>query len=430
MATLTELNKEHSDLTPKQIKNREAFAERESEAKRKISLEELREILSSTIKHDDSTKTLTFLSLLLNYTSQEQKNLVFSAESSSGKSYLALETLQYFDDSDKIILGFASKKSFYHDAGKIEVDEDGNETVIVDLEKKFVVFLDQSSDEVLKMLRPLMSHDRKQIELKITDKKGNKFKSKRVILKGFPTMILCTASQIKENQEKTRSLILSPSTDQAKLTASIQERLLKECNREAYDKRLKSDTRRRRLMMRVADIKTANIENIIIGEALRQKIEKEFLAKRQVRKPRHSRDISRLVGIIKSLALFNLYQRERSDDQRTIYASKQDVETGLQLYEEIAESNELGLSPEFYRLYAELRPYVDEFGILKDEIYALYYGLYHRPFSNRRIKDFILALESAGLAYTEQNQLGDKRKIRFFLVENKKQIGQETLTNE
>ena len=62
----------------------------------KISIDDLIDILGSTVKHDDVNKAITFLAMLLTYTDQDQINIGFLAESSSGKSYIPLELSAYF----------------------------------------------------------------------------------------------------------------------------------------------------------------------------------------------------------------------------------------------------------------------------------------------------------------------------------------------
>ena len=60
----------------------------------------------------------------------------------------------------------------------------------VDLEKKILIFLDQPHDELLKKLRPLLSHDRKQLLIKITGKtREGGHKTKDILIIGFPTVV-------------------------------------------------------------------------------------------------------------------------------------------------------------------------------------------------------------------------------------------------
>ncbi|MEM3703914.1 MAG: hypothetical protein QXX79_05815, partial [Candidatus Bathyarchaeia archaeon] len=182
----------------------------------KLTIDDVIEILGSTVKHDDENKAITFLIMLLTYTEEEQINIGYLAESSTGKSYIPLELSQYFPSEDVIKLGYASPTAFFHDYGKLmlkegipvnwemkptkakvkenlEFDKDNpskeeieaeykrqkrewNELLrgsyyLVDLAKKILIFLDMPHDMLLQRLRSLLSHDDKTIVLKITDKR-------------------------------------------------------------------------------------------------------------------------------------------------------------------------------------------------------------------------------------------------------------------
>ncbi|MEM2915413.1 MAG: hypothetical protein QXH91_08470, partial [Candidatus Bathyarchaeia archaeon] len=53
-----------------------------------ITLDEVLDIISTTVKRDNPTKAIIFLSFLLTYTEEDQTNIALQAESSSGKSYI------------------------------------------------------------------------------------------------------------------------------------------------------------------------------------------------------------------------------------------------------------------------------------------------------------------------------------------------------
>jgi len=69
-------------------------------------------------------------------------------------------------------------------------------------------------------------------------------------------------------------------------------------------------------------------------------------------KPRHQRDIRRLLALIKSFALLNLFWREREGS--TVIANDQDIDEGFKLWDKIATSQELNLPPYIYNLYQEI----------------------------------------------------------------------------
>jgi hypothetical protein len=52
---------------------------------------------------------------------------------------------------------------------------------------------------------PLLSHDKKEIAIKITDKtQKNGTKTKNILLRGYPSVIFCTAGLRIDEQEATR----------------------------------------------------------------------------------------------------------------------------------------------------------------------------------------------------------------------------------
>ena len=427
----------------------------------KISIDDLIDILGSTVKHDDVNKAITFLAMLLTYTDQDQINIGFLAESSSGKSYIPLELSAYFPSEDVIKLGYASPTAFFHEHGvlmlkegipvswkmkptKAKVKEDlefergvtpskeeveveyqnrkleWNEMLkesyyLVDLEKKILIFLDMPHDQLLQRLRSLLSHDEREISLKITDKRDKSgLRTKNVVVRGFPTVIFCSAKFSLEDQEKTRLLLLSPETSQEKLRESIALRIERESDREAFLKTLEEDPKRKMLKERVKMIKEANIKNIIIPEDLRSFVYEQFLEDHRYLLPRHQRDISRLLALIKAHALLNFMHKERVND--SIIAEMEDVEAGFKLYYSISEANELGLSPEIWNIYKKIEPHISEEGITRKDFQKIYFQEFHKPIGPKRASEILSVLCSCGLLL-EDIDPEDRRRKRYYLTE-------------
>lgn len=87
-----------------------------------LTVDDVVEILGSTVKHDNDNKAITFLIKLLTYTEEDQTNLGFLAESSTGKSYIPLELSWYFPQEDVIKLGYTSPTAFFHEHGVLLPD--------------------------------------------------------------------------------------------------------------------------------------------------------------------------------------------------------------------------------------------------------------------------------------------------------------------
>ena len=238
-----------------------------------ISFEEVKEILGLTIKGDDDNKLITFLCMLTAYTESSQLNISFNAPSSTGKSYIPLEVIELFPEEDRIILGYCSPAAFFHD----QTDFDYKHKIgIVDLERKIIVFLDQPDPFLLQRLRPLLSHDKKKIDIKVTDK-TNKFglKTKNITVIGFPSVIFCSAGLNIDEQEATRFILLSPDINQEKIRAAILEKIEKEVDKTKYASELDIDPDRNRLKTLIKEIKMVHITEVIIEN--KNKIKERFM---------------------------------------------------------------------------------------------------------------------------------------------------------
>ncbi|MGA2626476.1 MAG: hypothetical protein ABSF63_05355 [Candidatus Bathyarchaeia archaeon] len=381
---------------------------RQRELLRSAGFEEVAEILGSTVRADLANKLIMFCAGLLNFTDQDQVNILMAGESAGGKSYTALEVASYFPEDALRIMATASPKAFYHDHGTWDAER---KVLIVDLKQKIILFLDQPHYMLVEALRPLLSHDRRQLVYKITDKnKQGSLRTKTVELIGYPTAIFCAAKFGLDEQERTRMFLLSPETTREKLLESIRLRIARDSDRKAFSTWIETHPRRKWLKARIQAIRNAGINEIIVPD--QEEIYKRFLNTHGHLAPRHQRDISRILALIKSHALLNWTHREKPSEG-TILANKDDIEAGFWLYGLIAKSNELGVAPQIYEIYeACIRPQLDETptGINRRSILTAYHAYTGRFMSEQKLRKEILpSLEAAGLIVEEPDPL-DKRQ--------------------
>jgi hypothetical protein len=381
---------------------------------------DLSEALELTIKNDDENKIVTFLCQLSSYTEDAQFNISFNSPSSTGKSYIALEISKLFPNEDVIKLGNCSKTAFFHEQGSY--DKEAN-IITVDLSRKILIFTDMPHMGLLEGLRSFLSHDEKIMYSKITDKNqkgGNR--TKTIALKGYPSVIFCTAGLRMDPQEQTRFILLSPEVNQEKIHAGISNTIRKEADNEKYKEWLDSDPKRKMLKLRIQAIKQEHIDDIKIAN--QEKILERFFTVDKKLQPRHQRDIKRLLSLVKSFALLNLWWRER--DGSTVTASDEDIEYAFILWEKISISQELNLPPFIYDIYTQiiLPAYKEknEFqsqvfeelpkhGITRQDILEKHYKTYGRMLDAQQLRQQIIpVLETSGLIYQEQDP-NDKRKI-------------------
>lgn len=378
------------------------------ELTREMTFEEISEILSSTIKKDDAAKMITFSAMLLAQTENDQINIGFQSESSAGKSYIPTEMSTYFPTQEVMIIAGASPMAFFHDRG--EWDDDRKATII-DLEGKILLFVDQPHYMLMEKLRPLLSHDKKELEYKITDKnKGGQNKTKRIFVRGFPCVAFSTTKMNPDEQEKTRMIMLSPSIDHDKLEESLKLLTLKKGDPEEYDKQITEDPKRIFLMQRIKAVRQTKFNKVVIPNS-EESIFKRFMGKRTHLLARHQRDYPRIFSLIKAHALLNCFNRERKNGSGII-ANQADIDAGFKLYEMIEESNEIGLSPHIYQIYEKvIKPLMGTLGTDKKQIQRQYYQTYHKMLPPRVLNEEILPqLEAAGLILQEPDP-EDKRRM-------------------
>ncbi len=387
---------------------KDIMAARFQDVCRPTNFEELADVLGSTIRHDRSNKLILLCGGVLTFTDQDQNNFIMSGESSGGKSYTALEIASYFPHNILRIMATASPTAFFHEHGTWDKE---NHVLRVDLRQKLLIFLDQPHYTLMERLRPLLSHDRRELLYKITDKsKRGSLRTKSVVLEGYPTVFFCAAKLSLDEQEKTRTFILSPETDQEKLRESVLLRIKRDSDREAFSDWVNLHPRRRWLKSRIEAIQKAGIDQVIIQD--QDLVYERFMKSHRHLAPRHQRDVSRIVSLIKAHALLNFWHRQRVRE-KTIQATNEDIEAGFSLYSEIAESNELGLSPQLYEIYTSvIKPLLDpERALRKDEVASAYLERYGRPLPWRRLdREILPSLEAATLIRLEPDP-NDRRRM-------------------
>jgi hypothetical protein len=373
-----------------------------------LSLVELTEILGLTIKRDETNKVIAFLSQLSAYTEDSQINVSFNAPSSSGKSFIPIEISNLFPQEDVVKLGNCSPTAFYHEQG--EYNKETN-TIRIDLSRKIIIFLDQPSTQLLERVRSLLSHDEKIIKAKITDKgqKGGN-RTKTVEIKGYPTVTFCTAGLRLDEQEATRFLLLSPEINNEKIRAAINEKIKKETDPAKYKKDTDTNPKRKLLKERIQAIKDANIEEIQLGNP--EQVETLFYKSIRNVKPRHQRDIARVISIIKVLALLNMWFREKRGN--VIISNGDDLKNAFEIWESISESQELNLPPYVLNLFKDVIVAAYEIkqqGLSRQDIMTKHFEVYGRFIPDWQLRQWIIPmLETSGLISQEPDQT-DKRKI-------------------
>jgi len=241
-----------------------------------------------------------------------------------------------------------------------------------------------------------------------------------------------------DEQEATRFLLLSPEVKQEKIRQGIESAIRREADRDEYLQWLESHPGRKSLKLRLEAIKQEQVGDIKIANY--KKLEKRFLSNHKLLKPRHQRDIKRLVSIVKAFAVLNVWWRD--SDGEGIVATDEDVESAFTLWDIISESQELNLPPYVHDLYKDVilpawkkknhnrsnfEAVTGLLGLSRQEVLGKHYEVYGRMMSSFMLgKQILPMLETAGLIIQEQDP-GDKRKLLVFPTE---MMGKKNSSNE
>jgi hypothetical protein len=95
---------------------------------------------------------------------------------------------------------------------------------LIELRGKILIFLEPPEHELWNLLKPILSHDSEEIDFPFVDKTERGFVSRRVIVKGWPACIFCSAKDESNwpawPEIVSRSLITSPNMNPEKYRES------------------------------------------------------------------------------------------------------------------------------------------------------------------------------------------------------------------
>lgn len=389
------------------------------------TLDKLAETLSLTIMFDQYNKLITFLCMLSAYTDSSQLNVSFNAPSSSGKTYITSEVAKLFPAEDKIELSGASPTSFFHGEGKFDKKRKAK---IVSLERKIMLFYEQPNPLLQAKLRPVLSHDARELNFRITnkDKKGAN-RAELVIIRGYPATVFCSAGLQLDEQEATRAILLSPEVTEAKLKQGVHLQFKRGADEELFDEELEAKPERIALKERIIAIRDEKVNHIKITNP--EAIEARFYKAFPKLKSRHMRDTGHLMKLIKAVALLNVWYRR--DQEGTITANQNDIDQAFELWSKVIESQDMNVPPAvmgYYKSYVlpafeEKRAkheYTEDMdrgviGISNQELAAYYLKTEKTTLNDELLRKQILPqMLNSGLIAIEQPARGDKRSRHIF----------------
>jgi hypothetical protein len=379
-----------------------------------IGAKQIAEFLEPIIKKDEIAKVVAFLVQFSAYLPDDQLNLIIASLSSTGKSHILLNIAQLFPQEDVLILGYSSPKAFFHELG--EPDKE-TKKIIINLERKNIIFQDQPHPELLAKLRPILSHDKKETEVKITDKsqRGGNI-TKTVLIRGFPAVSFATTYLKLDDQEITRALIISPEISQEKIEESIKLSIKEKVDSDFY-KILENAEGLKILKERILgfreisrEIKSVEFIDFKDNEDLLMGL---FKSRNENFAPKDMRNVKKFMSLCECFSALN-YVFDRVVDN-TLLVKKEDVVEAVKLWKEIGKYQEIGIMPFALEVYYKVfLPLYKDGALLTKKI--MMKGIKEKFSTSIQLwyleQQILPALASGGYGSIEKNP-NDKRQIIF-----------------
>lgn len=375
-----------------------------------IGIEKISRALEHLIKRDDIAKVVAFLTQFSTYLLDDQLNLIIASLSSTGKTHILLNISKLFPEEDVLILGYSSPKAFFHELGALDKSKN---KIFINLKRKNLIFLDQPHPELLTKLRPLLSHDKKEIEVKITDKnqRGGNI-TKTVVIQGFPAVSFATTYLKLDEQEITRVLIISPDISQEKIEEGIDLAIEEKLNPD-FEELIKTNDELNFLRENIKAFKevSAKLKKIKFEEIKDKEMLKMLFKERKNYSPKDMRNVKKFLILAECFAGLNFENNRIKGD--TLLVREEDILEASKLWKEIRMYQDVGIMPFALDVYYKviLPLYKDGFTITKK---VLMRGIKEKFSTSIQLwyleQQVLPSLEAGGYVSIEKNP-NDRRQI-------------------
>lgn len=413
---------------------------------------------------DETTKKVILLTGLSAY-SRDPINLFLKGPSSIGKSFNVSNALKFFG-GDVWWLGGLSPTALVHEYGVLIDPETGEEVpddwmdarlerlleenkldksklsadekravsklkrkvsreyreilrrsrYLVELGQKILVFLEAPHPRTYQMLRPILSHDQKEITFKFTDKTSKgALRTRTVVLSGWPATIFCT-SEIKHMEDlATRGFTLTPEMSSEKYG---------EANVLFMRKKMypwQPDTDLPALAKYVGEVKTfLSLQGITVLTPFGEELARAYphtLA-------RDMRDLPHFSALIDMMAAFHAFQRpllKIDGEPEAILATREDLMRAYGILRRIIETTRTGLPKNILKVFMDVmvplsREQPD--GFLYEDLVKKHNEVFPEDYkSSKTLYSYVGELRKVGYADTKPHP-ESKRYSLIYVLKN------------
>lgn len=299
------------------------------------------------IVKDETLTKIVFLTGISAY-STNPINLFLKGPSSIGKSWIPTKALTFFPEEDVWFLGGLSPTALVHDYGYWDEKQ---KKYVVELQGKILVFLEAPHPDTFARLRPILSHDKWEIQYKFTSKtRKGQLKTETVHLRGWPATIWATTSEKWLEEMVTRSLTATPEVSPDKFRKAIK-RSGKEYAYPWFFQNPSDLTEYKTVMEDFSRILPKYHVVLPYGEVLGEIYPATF--------SRDMRDFNKLISLIQQHTMLHLFYRPRIEEKlynekMLVLATLKDFDEALKLFRAVVETTRLGISETLLKFFQEI----------------------------------------------------------------------------
>jgi hypothetical protein len=418
--------------------------------------------LDTRVKKDRAVKLSVLFTGLSSFL-HDPINLFLKGESGVGKTYNVTETLKYFPEDSIWFLGGMSRKSLVHSHGILlnkngeELDLDYRPTkpnkkdfgnnedfekavhnyqeqlkdrreemrdsyTLVDLSRKILVFLESPDFETFQMLRPILSHDKEEIQYQFVDKTGKgQLQTRKVVLKGWPATIFLTTDVKYIEELATRSFTATPENSELKILEANVLTNMKASLPWQYNEETQAFKIITRLIQRLQEQSSESRVDVVIPFlSLYEMFPHEI--------SRDMRDFQHFTQFLETVTLLHYFQRPymKLKDCRRLIASLEDIRKALSVYKEIFETTRTGTEKRILDFYHKIVKTKDSWYL--KELTGEYNKTAKKKLSEDSIKVMLLRLDRIGYVNSQRDD-EDKRKNLYVPLMKGEEKGENPLEN-
>jgi hypothetical protein len=350
------------------------------------------------VSRDERTRRNVFRCFVSAQTADPMTHSLLGHDS-IGKTYVSVNVSRLIPEKFLWDLAGLSPTALVHEHGKWDHDRHG---YIIDLSQVTIFLLEPPQELTLTKLKPILSHDKKTVQYKFTDKnKRGGMATKDAFVTGWPAFLMLGVKQHQGGEQTARWGTETPEISSGK----TRDVIMKSAERQKNPKAFEDDE----------SVRIWKSAYAVIAEQFPIKtkipyadiIAKHFL----IRGPESGRQFNTFCRLLKANAAVFCMQRKR-DQEGYLLCNGQDFEDVLSDFKDFAAPSFLGISGDAFMLYKALRDREHDATLTFEDIALEAKQTFGGDTPENTLREYyIRAMVESGLLHEDQSAADKRRKV-------------------